>query len=138
MRSDKRFLVARSAATLALGLLIAGCSSKPADVGSGEDETEHLARIGRAYDAATKRLNRPPADVEQLKPFLREFGDPEAALRSPRDGQPYVIVFGANIRKPFQMPPPIYAHEKEGVDGKRFVLTVMGVIQMTDEEFAKA
>lgn len=116
----------------------AGCSSKPSADVAAVDETENLYKIERAYDAATKRLNRPPADVEQLKPFLREHGDPDTILKSPRDGQPYVIIFNADIRKGFEMPPPIVAHEKAGVNGKRYVLTVMGVVSMSDEEFAKA
>jgi hypothetical protein len=101
-------------------------------------ETENLSKIERAFDNATAKLGHPPANVEQLKPFLQEFGDAEQILRSPRDGEPYVIIYGVDIRKPFEMPPPIWAHEKSGANGKRYVLTVMGSRSMTDEEFAKA
>ncbi len=122
----------------AVSFLATGCSSKPALQAVGMSETENLSKIERAFDSAREKLGRPPANLEQLKPFLKEFGDADQILRSPRDGEPYVIIYGIDIRRPFEMPPPIWAHEKNGVDGKRYVLTVMGPVSMTDEEFSKA
>ncbi len=115
----------------------AGCGGNPR-VSAVPEEKANLSSVGRAYHAATEKLGRPPASEEQLMPFLRELGDPAQLLRSPRDCEPYVIVYGFDIRKSFDMPPPIWAHEKRGVDGNRYVITVMGVNLMTDEEFAAA
>jgi hypothetical protein len=119
-------------------LALAGCSRGPAAVKA--EDMAHLGRIQQAYDEATDKLGRPPANAEELKPFLRPRGDPEALLRSPRDGQPYVIQWGVNYRRlrTTAMPPPILVHEQTGVDGKRHVLTTLGVRPMTDEEFARA
>jgi hypothetical protein len=103
------------------------------------EETENLSKIGAAYDQATERLGHPPKGPEQLQPFLKQYGDPETILRSPHDGLPYVILWGKNIRNtPIDtMPPPILAYEQQGVNGKRYVLTAMGIMPMTDEEFEK-
>lgn len=117
-----------------------GCSSS-ASRRAAEDlaDAENLTKIERAFDRAFQKLDQPPANADQLKPFLREFGDPDALLRSPRDGQPYVILWGVNFRKgSFAEPWTIIAHEKDGAEGKRSVLTIMGVRSMSDEEFAKA
>src|SRR5262249_37545185 len=92
-----------------------------------------------AYHQATKQLGRPPQNAEKLKPFLKQYGDPETILHPPQDGLPYVILWGRNIRTTTikTMPPPIIAYEQQGVGGTRYVLTVMGIMPMTDEEFQK-
>src|SRR5947207_6280163 len=77
-----------------LGLLAvasAGCQSRAPAVKEGE--SNNLAKIQTAYDSATRKLGRPPANLEELNPHLRELGDPTELLRSPRDGQPYVILW---------------------------------------------
>jgi hypothetical protein len=116
---------------------LAGCARAPLPAVKQED-TANLSTIGLAYNRATDKLGRPPKDLEELKPFLKELGDPEAILRSPHDGQPYVILFGRNIRKADVMPPPIIVYEQQGANGTRYVLTTMGVRPMSDEEFQKA
>jgi hypothetical protein len=123
---------------IALAICLAGCTSKPGASSAALAEKANLSTIGRAYHTATEKLGHPPANVEQLRPFLHELGDPAEILRSPRDGEPYVIIYGFDIRKPFDMPPPIWAHERRGAHGKRYVITVMGVNLMTDDEFATA
>jgi hypothetical protein len=117
---------------------VAGCSSSPSPVVRQED-VENLTKVGAAYAQATDKLGHPPQNPEQLKPFLKQYGDPETMLRSPHDGLPYVILWGRSIRNASfaTMPPPIIAYEQQGVSGKRYVLTVMGIMPMTDEEFGK-
>lgn len=116
---------------------LSGCSRTGAPAVNQQD-TGNLTTIGLAYNRATDKLGRPPKDLEELKPFLQELGDPNSILRSPHDGLPYVILFGRNIRKLDTMPPPIIAYEQQGVSGKRYVLTTMGIQPMSDEEFQKA
>jgi hypothetical protein len=122
---------------LACGTL-AGCSTSP-HLSVKQHDAENLSRIGMAYDQATRQLGHPPQNAEQLKPFLKQHGDPETILRSSHDGLPYVVLWGRNSRATASktMPPPILAHEQQGVNGVRYVLTVMGVMPMTDEEFQK-
>jgi len=86
---------------------------------------------------------KPPRDVEQLKKILAELHAadlnpaPEEVLTSSRDGQPYVIIMGANLGATISG--DILAYEKNGLNGKRYVLTMSRDIrQMTDEEFKRA
>jgi hypothetical protein len=124
---------------LAGPLLVAGCSSRPAGPVVQPDAAKNLGHIGLAYDRATVALGHPPASPADLKPFLKPLGNPEDILRSPRDGLPYVIRWGVNFRKlPISsMPPPVIAYETEGANGSRYVLTVMGIVPMSEGEFAK-
>jgi hypothetical protein len=120
-------------------LTVTGCAPSVPQPALNPAHTENLTKIERAFDQAFEKLGRAPENADQLKPFLQEYGEPEEILRSPHDGQPYEIIWGVNFRKVrFSMPPPIVAYEKQGVNGKRYVLTVMGVVAMTDKEFAKA
>lgn len=118
-------------------IALAGCSS-PHPVVKQED-AENLSKIGAAYDEATKQLGHPPQNPEELKPYLKQYDDPEAILRSPQDRLPYVILWGRDIRSISieSMPPPIIAYEQQGANGTRYVLTAMGIMPMTDEEFQK-
>jgi hypothetical protein len=68
---------------------------------------------------------------------LQELGDCEEVLRSPRDGQLYVILWGIGFAQDARdpKPPAIIAYERHGANGKRYVLTVMGLRPMNDREF---
>jgi hypothetical protein len=123
-----------------IGTVSFGCTSRARDPKVNPEESSNLSTIDFAYDRATKELGRPPANAEELKPYLKEVGDPDAILVSPRDGRPYVIIWGVNFRKvPIKsMPPPILVYEEQGLNGKRYVLTPMGVMSVSDKQFATA
>ena len=74
---------------------LAGCGQDENRVRLSEAEQE-LTYIALAYGEAHQRLGRGPKDADELKPFLKPFGDPENLLMSPNDGQPYVVVWKAN------------------------------------------
>src|SRR5262245_36286635 len=82
---------------LLVAALAAGCSRGPAHSTSVEQNLRH---IGMAYDQAFKKGGRPPRSTEELKPALQKFGDPEAILVSPNDGQPFTICWGVPIFQP--------------------------------------
>lgn len=126
----------RFSGCILVACLLLGCSANPPAV-PPISEADNLSHIDRAYHAALQKLNRPPANLEQLRPFLAEFGNPDEILKSPRDGESYVIIYGIDLRKPFPMPPPVWAHEKTGLNGKRWCMTALGPIQMTDAQFAQ-
>jgi hypothetical protein len=131
------FSTLRTGAGVLLAVLaLAGCHRTAGPPPVKQQDTENLSTISLAYNRATDKLGRAPKDLDELKPFFKDLGDPDTILRSPHDGQPYVILFGRSIRK-FD-PPPIIAYEEQGKDGMRYVLTAMGVQPMRDEEFAKA
>lgn len=117
------------------GTLLIGCSTSSGPTVKPE-EAENLNRIETAYEQATAKLGRPPMNEQELRPFLEPHGDPVAILRSPRDGLPYVIIWGRDVRSiPFEsMPPPFLAYEQQGMDGRRTVLTAMGVLLLSEEE----
>jgi len=116
------------------GLLIAaatccGCGSGVDVVPMAAAEKE-LAYIATAYSDAHTKLGHGPKDAEELKPFLKAFGDPDDLLVSPNDKQPYIVVWNANPTggpTQYQGMFPIVAYEKEGSGGRRAVSDIRGV-----------
>jgi hypothetical protein len=116
----------------------AGCS--PPAPPQEDPAVVNLRKIVQAYDAAEYRLHRGPRSEEELRRFFAEAGatgDPDQYLRSPRDGQPYVVLYGAALDPDGRN--IILAHEKEGVEGKRYVITLSRDVKLfTEGEFANA
>lgn len=127
-----------SSAWLVAWLMVLGCSGGPDK--DPEPSRTRLRRIAQAYDMAIELGGRPPKDAEALKRYFKEIGateDADAVLYSPRDAQPYVILFGAPLDANQRR--TILAYEQEGAQGKRYVLTLSRDIQvLTDGEFAGA
>jgi len=120
------------------GLGLPGCAGKRES--QENPAAAHLRRIAGAYDMVLYHKRRPPRSVEDLKPFLKEDeqGDPDVFLRSPNDGQPYEIVWGVNLDNEENLS-AILAHEKNGVEGKRYVITIARIVkEMTEEDFKRA
>ncbi len=118
---------------------IAGCGGEP----QSKDipgSYQNLKSISAAYLEATKSLDRPPKDLDELMPYLKKQGDPETLLRSPNDGENYQILWGVDYRSPPQQRGtyPVLAYEQRGKNGKRYVLQIRNVTQMSDEEFKNA
>jgi hypothetical protein len=133
-RSKIRPLAFAGAVLLALW----GCSDAP-EIPKIPAEQQHLLYILRAYCRFNGERQRTPTSLDELKPLLKEFGDPEKIVLSPRDGQPYVLVGGLDIRRaPSGGVLPVVAYERIGVDGKRQVIDLRGAIRLlTPEEFRK-
>ncbi len=115
-------------------LTLAGCSGKPqvTELPQGE---KNLRIIARAYTQAAQALGRSPKNAEELKPFLKDYGNPDELLISPNDGKRYVIVAGVNLKKPRGT--PVLAYEQEGKNGKRQYVDLRLYAQTaTEEEFA--
>jgi hypothetical protein len=51
-------------------------------------ETGNLRKVREAYVTATKQLGRPPRNMDELTPSLKQIGDPQELMRS-RTGEPY-------------------------------------------------
>lgn len=116
-----------------------GCSSKKSQR-TEEPGVTNLRKIGQAYDYFTQEKHRAPQNDEELKPMFKELNDntdPDDILRSKRDGQPFVIYYGPKMDSDAR--DIILAHEQDGADGKRYVLTQDRMVrEMSDEEFANA
>ena len=117
--------------------LVVGCSSTPEQVAlSQAAKIGNLQKIRVAYDTATEKLGRPPANEKEAWPFLEALGDPGEILKSKVDGEPYVVLWGVNLRTvEVDMPPAIIAYEKSGRSGSRYVLTMLGCALYDDVDF---
>ena len=122
-------------------LLLAGCGESAAKKEAEEkDHLKILALQFGKYLGAHRGAG--PANEQQFKDFLKsrktelaemQINDIDALFTSPRDGQPYVIVYGF---KPGPSPSPagrVIAYEQKGVDGRRFVAFDTTAVQEMDE-----
>jgi hypothetical protein len=116
---------------LLLGAL--GCSG--ATTSANIDPTkDRLSKIARVYLTSETELKRPPQNIDDLKPIADKRGFGDEIWKSENDGQPFVIVWGVDIKKPGAVP-AILAHEKEGRGGRKWAVDVMlSPHHMTDEE----
>jgi hypothetical protein len=88
------------------------------------------------YRTAASMLGRPPENMDDLKKILAPLSDdPGQYLRSKRDGQDFIIIWGLNLDA---IPPDeIVAYEQTGANGKRMVVTATAQVrEVTAEEFA--
>lgn len=123
---------------MSLGVLaLIGCKNADRPLAPAEDR---LLKIGNAYVNAVNKNKTVPKSVADIKAFLE--GSLDDVLISPGDGEKFVILWGIDYN---QLPPgkddpfTVAAYEKNGVDGKRYVLRFpRSVVLMTDEEFRKA
>jgi hypothetical protein len=119
---------------------LAGCGSGE-DVVALSDAEQALTYIALAYGDAHSQLGRGPKNAEELKPFLKPFGNPDELLVSPNDGQPYVIAWGANPGggpTEYKQMFPILAYERKGSRGRRALTDVRGrPMTVPEEDFSK-
>jgi len=120
---------------------LSGCGSGP-DVVAFSGAEQELTSIAMAYGDAHSKLGRGPKDAEELKPFLKTFGDPDDLLTSPNDRQPYVVVWGLDPSRggptAYKQMFPILAYESKGKRGKRAVTDIRGRPMMVPEgDFSK-
>jgi hypothetical protein len=91
---------------------------------------KELSAIAVAYQDAMSQNERPPKSADDIKPFLKRFGDPEDLLVSPNDNQPYVIVWGVDPTRggptEYQGMFPIIAYERQGAGGKLAIVDIRG------------
>jgi hypothetical protein len=102
---------------------------------------QRLRAIQRAYMQATRELQRPPQNAQDILPYLHYKGEggPAALLRSPDDGEPYQIFWGTDPLRPREDGQlPILACEQRGKDGARYLMDAQFVRRKTDEEFKEA
>jgi hypothetical protein len=125
---------------LVLILVPAGCGTGPNVIPLTKSE-KSLTFIALAYGEAHARLGHGPKSAEELKPFLKEFGNPDELLVSPNDGEPYVVVWGANPTggpTEYKQMFPILAYENKGTRGKRALTDIRGrPMTVPNEDIAK-
>jgi hypothetical protein len=123
-------------------LAIAGCGSPTAVTGEAATPTEvNLKKIGAAYIRACQQLDRPPANLNELTPILKQQGNASDILRSPNDNLDFVIVWNVELRKLKVTGGnlPVIAFEQAGSDGKRHVLRgANDVVQLSEASLKSA
>jgi hypothetical protein len=119
---------------LLAGAGLVGCSAQPNVVGPPK-EFYNLSYVAAAYETASSALGRSPKNLEELKPYLKTYGDPDQVMTSPNDGKPFVVVWNVRVGGSGY---PILAYEREGKDGMRQVVDTRGAPwKVTEEQFAR-
>ena len=131
-------------AVLLFGGMQIGCRSQKADeeVARRGSNLQSLAGMYRMY--AAQHVGYPPPNEAEFKAFIREQGlehfesfgitTVDDLFISPRDGQPYVVVYGGG---PEAMP-EIVAYEQKGTETGRWIVSSMTIVAEIDEaEFQK-
>lgn len=122
----------------AVTLLSSAC--RPAEVVTRIPIDEaRLKGIVTIYAYAAADRGRPPRSVEDLLPIFRQasIDDPDGALTSSRDGQPFVIVWGLDLAGRHAGTSTPLAYEREGRDGTRLLVTCgQQLRELSEEEFA--
>jgi hypothetical protein len=126
----KRFRTSFIILGVGLLLMASACRSKPEK--AMQESSRNLRLILAAYSKAAQELSRPPSSVQDILPYLQEAGETDEILRSPDDGEPYVILWGADSSA---NPAVVLAYEKHGKNGRRYVLWGHVVWSLRDEEF---
>jgi hypothetical protein len=119
-----------------MSVLFVGCGGHAHKMGEVPASEQNLQAISRAYVSATRRLDRAPESLEDILPELKEIGDSNSFLRSPVDGEPYVIHWGVDYREFGNF--PVLAYEKSGEGGERFVSFFRVIKKLKDADFKKA
>jgi hypothetical protein len=119
------------------GVLATGCGGGPREPDFGPSE-KNLQALGTAISRYGAKMQRPPADLNQLKTWLKQASakdresmgieDLEKIFISPRDKEAYIYV------KPATMLSPVYAHEKTGVAGKKQMIGYSLAVEEVSEE----
>ena len=116
-----------------LGMLVmAGCTTPTVEQRPIDQTRQRLIALGQAY-AQTLAKGKMPSKLADLQPALKSLGDPDELSTSPRDGQPFVILWGTRFTEPEAR---VYMHEQTGKSGSRFVLLTDGSsFEVSDERF---
>jgi len=126
-------------AAFLIGGIMGGCHSPEAndEADRRASNLQSLAGMYRMY--AAQHGGNPPPDEAVFKTFIQDQGlkhfesfgitTIEDLFISPRDGQPYVVVYGGGP----QTMPDIVAYEREGTETGRWIASSMTVVAEVDE-----
>ena len=114
-------------------VLLTGCGAKEIRAEKAIDPAaQQLLAIGTAYRQFTYDQGRPPGGPDDLRKKLPS----EGTLVSPRDGKPFKVFWGIDLRSPqtWAVRRPVLAHESIGVNGSRYTLTTMVNVELLSEQ----
>jgi hypothetical protein len=122
-------------------LLVISCSSPKLPPPEPSKEEQAIEYVAQAYREAATALQRGPANEQEIKPYLKQYGDPDKLLISPSDGERYQFVWGVVPGRPSKslIGKRYLIYEKTGKDGKRYAVDMLLHAQyVSDSEFANA
>ena len=126
-------------AFVGLTLAFTGCGGSGG--GATESHRSHLYRLGVVYQMYVRQnQQRPPADEKAFQDFIAtlsenqrsklQTGDIEAFFKSPRTGEPYIILYGDQAH---QNRHGVVAYEQqENDEGNRWLATSLGDVSSVD------
>jgi hypothetical protein len=137
-RHDRKFWHACILAAGALSLV--GCGRGSEVSGTDYQANRQLSLIAEMYgNYMQEHGGAPPKDEAAFKTFLAKYAarrlEPynvesvDELLVSPRDEQPFVVVYGKKLVSKDAPNAPWAAYEHTGVDGKRLAVQVRGVLE---------
>jgi hypothetical protein len=129
-------------------LAAAGCGGVSPTGGDADFQTRRsMSMLASYYAEYMSAYGAPPKDEAAFRDYLQqnaeridrlEIGGVDGLLKSPRDEQPLVIVYGKAIAPADSPNSPWVAHEQTGVDGKLMAVRVRSeVVELTPEEVAQ-
>ncbi|MDA1013716.1 MAG: hypothetical protein O3A00_04585 [Planctomycetota bacterium] len=123
-----------------IAISLIACDKGPSKEQKAEvAEFTRLNYIQAAYQKCLEKTKKPPMKPADLAKFFPEGVDVAEVYTSKRDGQPFVIIWGADFRKHVTSSKPlVLGYEQSLTDSKRMVWTSYGVLEMTDTEFLRA
>jgi hypothetical protein len=113
-----------------------GCGGPAQTTSATPAVVENLHAVRNSYFEAKANLERPPRAKDELVRFLKKFGDPASLLRSPDDGEEFVIVYGIDPLA-VESIDQVWAYERHGTGGGRWLVRGRSVQRLPNDKFAK-
>jgi hypothetical protein len=124
---------------LFIALLSAGCQAQK----EAAQEASTIKPLALLYGQFLgKHKGQPPKDEAEFKAFVQAQGKPmldsfaiadaDSLFVSPRDKQPYGVIYGKASGPPGPGGAPVIIYEKSGSGGKRYVASNLGAVEEVD------
>ena len=117
----------------ALASLLSGCARSEVNT-ELPPEQQNLRGIVMSYQQAVADLSRSPKNLDELRPYVEEYGDADSLLTSPGDSKLYVIVWDIDISKIRRGQMPIVAYERTGSDGQHRAIDYQLTIRSLNDQ----
>jgi hypothetical protein len=117
------------------------------ETAAGQRNLMFLARFYGRYQAMSRGVLPPSEEsfrkflaMDQIAEEVKGTGitNIDDLFVSPRDKQKYIVHYKTRPNNPGLNNDPVFAYEAVGVDGKRFVATLVGTVEELDPEQFKA
>ena len=118
---------------LGVAALLSGCARSEVNT-ELPPEQQNLRVIVMSYQQAVADLSRSPKNLDELRPYVAEYGDADSLLTSPGDSELYVIVWDIDISKIRRGQMPIVAYERTGSEGQHRAIDYQLTIRSLNDQ----